>query len=65
MEQKKRLGLNARLGRRAILGLMTAMPAGVLFSAARNVIADAKELATELVSPGARGSLSTEGLQSP
>jgi len=53
VEQKKRLGLNARLGRRAILGLMTAMPAGALFSAARSATAMPKELATELVSPEA------------
>jgi hypothetical protein len=50
VEQKKHLGLDARLERRAILRLMAAMPAGALFSAARSATAIPKELATELAS---------------
>ncbi len=53
MEQKKNLGLNARLERRAILRMMTAMPAGALLSAARSATAAPKELAAELISPEA------------
>ncbi|MGD0130310.1 MAG: gluconate 2-dehydrogenase subunit 3 family protein [Terriglobia bacterium] len=53
MEQKKHLGLNARLERRAILRLMAAMPAGALFSAVRSATATPKELAAELISPEA------------
>lgn len=51
MEPKKHLSRGAHLPRRAILRLMTAMPAGALFSAARSATAIPKELATELVSP--------------
>jgi hypothetical protein len=51
VEQKKHLGLNPRLERRAILRLMAAMPASALFSAARSATAIPKELATGLVSP--------------
>jgi len=53
VEQKKHLGLNARLERRAILRLMAAMPAGALFSAVRSATATPKELAAELISPEA------------
>jgi len=53
VEQKKLLGLNARLERRAILRLMAAMPAGALFSATRSATAAPKELATKLVPPEA------------
>jgi hypothetical protein len=53
VEQKKHLGLNARLERRAMLRLMAVMPAGALYSAAGSATAAPKELATEPVSPDA------------
>ena len=53
MEPKKLLSRGAHLPRRTILRLMTAMPAGALFSAARSATAVPKGLATELVSPDA------------
>ncbi len=53
MEQKKLSGLDARLERRAILRMMTAMPAGALFSAAWGATAAPKGLAAELISPEA------------
>ena len=53
MEQKKHLGLNARLERRAMLRLMAVMPAGALFSATWSATAGPIELATEPVSPDA------------
>ena len=56
MAQKKYLGLNARLERRAILRLMAGMPAGALLSAARSATAAPLELATEPVSPDATAS---------
>jgi hypothetical protein len=56
VETKKNSGLNARLERRTVLRLMAAMPAGVLFSAARSATATSKELATELISPEAAAS---------
>ena len=69
MEQKKHLGLNARLERRAMLRLMAVMPAGALYSAAGSATAAPKELATEPVSPDAttpinrRSSIPTSGQQ--
>ena len=53
MEQKKHLGLNARLERRAMLRLMAVMPAGALFSVAGSAATAPKGLATEPVSPDA------------
>ena len=51
MEPKKLLSRGAHLPRREILRLMTAIPAGALFSAARSTTATPKELAAELISP--------------
>ena len=49
MEQKKSRRIGMRLDRRAILRLMTAMPAGALFSATERATAAPQETAAKLV----------------
>jgi len=53
VEQKKHLGLNVPLERRAILRLIAGMPAGALFSTARSATAVPIGFARALVSPDA------------